>query len=622
MDLKKIINKIQNIHPEFSYDEIADVCFEYLVQFSDKTKEETKEKSLKKYLSKEFGINWENENESNKSEWEHNLSSIPRYLFNYSNKKTADYIVTIKWLSKQLWTTILFENTDIRIKPQDKIALVWKNWSWKSTFLKILLDPSQADKWEIEILKDVKIGFLSQDLFWESKGRKVIDEMLTTFPEITKNVERLNEIKQLLENEEGDSITLLEEQNELIERMLMNEAYQKYDLQKDILKYFWFTKEQMNFKISQLSWGEQTKLQIAKFLINDVDLLILDEPTNHLDIEGIMFIEQFCQMRNKALICISHDRKFLGTAFTKVIEIANKKLNLYYCWYEDFLIEKEKNSAIYLKNYTAQQKYLQQQEKFIERFRYKSTKASQVQSRIKMLDKMEKLTAPEEEIQTHAPNLQVKWRLPETLVKLSELSVWYWNTILVDLPKELEITKAMKIGIIGKNGVWKTTLLKTILWDIKPLYWGIWIHEKISIWFYSQIADDLDFNSTISEELIWPWVSNREMMSYLWALRIDQEKANQKIGLLSWWERSKVALAKMLLSHPDIVVMDEPTNHLDLSSKEAVKKMLEWFNGVSLIVSHDRDFLEATSEILWVIKNGKLTVFHSFERWFNEIIKD
>jgi len=186
-------------------------------------------------------------------------------------------------------------------------------------------------------------------------------------------------------------------------------------------------------------------LQIAKFLLQDVDLLILDEPTNHLDIEGILFIEQFCQMWNKALICISHDRKFLASAFTKTIEIKNKKLNLYYCGYEDFLREKEKRAELQLKNYTAQQKYLAQQEKFIERFRYKSSKAAQVQSRIKMLDKMDRIQAPEEEISAHTPNLQVKWRLPETLIRLSELSVGYGQTVLVNLPRELEITKAMKI---------------------------------------------------------------------------------------------------------------------------------------------------------------------------------
>ena len=341
MELSEIIKKVQSRHPDFSYDEIAEVCFDYLVQFSDKTKETTKEKSLKRYLSKEFWVSRE-EQEDEKFQSKTAFSSIPRYLFNYTNKKNADYIITIKWLSKQLGTTILFDNTDLRIKPQDKIALVWKNWAGKSTFLKILLDPTLADKGEIEILKDLKIWYLSQDLFRESRERTVLEEMMTTFPEVTKRVERLDEIKKLLDTEEWDWIALLEEQWEIIEWMLMNEAYQKYDLQKDILQYFWFTKEQMSFKISQLSWWEQTKVQIAKFLIQDVDLLILDEPTNHLDIEWIMFIEQFCKMWNKALICISHDRKFLWTAFTKVIEILNKKLNLYYCWYEDFLIEKKK----------------------------------------------------------------------------------------------------------------------------------------------------------------------------------------------------------------------------------------------------------------------------------------
>ncbi len=619
MQLSEIIQAVQSLHPDFSYDEIAELCFEYLAQFNEKTKEATKEKSLKKYLSKEFWIQREAEEETDDFEKQTSFSSIPRHLFNYSNKKNADYLITIKGLSKQLGATILFDDAELKIKPEDKIALVGKNGAGKSTFLKILLNPDFADHGEIEILKDTKIWFLSQDLFWESRERTVLDEMMTTFPEITRRVERLEEIKQLLDSWKGDALALIDEQSEHIERMLMNEAYQKYDLQKEILKYFWFSKEQLSFKISQLSGGEQTKVQIAKFLLQDVDLLILDEPTNHLDIEGILFIEQFCQMRNKALICISHDRKFLASAFTKTIEIKNKKLNLYYCGYEDFLIEKEKKAEIQLKNYTAQQKYLAQQEKFIEKFRYKSSKAAQVQSRIKMLDKMDRIDAPEEETSAHKPNLQVKWRLPETLIRISELAVGYDQTVLVNLPRELEITKAMKIWIIGKNGVGKTTLLKTLLGQLKPLYGDVRIHEKVSIWFYSQVAEDLDFQATITEELVWPWVSFKEAMGFLGALLIDPEKADQKIWTLSGGERSKVALAKMLLAHPDIVVMDEPTNHLDLTSKEAIKTMLADFNGVSLIVSHDRDFLEATSELLWVIKEGKLTVFHSFERGFEEV---
>ena len=620
MNLNEIIDQVYQLFPEFSHEEISELCFDYLAQFNEKTKESTKEKSLKKYLTKEFGIEREEENEE-KSQTFTSFSSIPRYLFSYTNKKNADYLITIKGLSKQLWSTILFDQAELRIKPDDKIALVGKNGAGKSTFLKILLNPELADHGEIEMLKDTKIWFLSQDLLWENRERIVIDEMKTTFPEVTKTVERLDKIKHLLETGEWDPIALIQEQAELIEWMIANEAYQKYDLQIEILKYFWFSNEQLHFPISKLSWGEQTKVQIAKFLLEDVDLLILDEPTNHLDIEGIMFIEKFCQMWNKALICISHDRKFLWSAFNKTIEIQNQKLELYYCGYEDFLKEKQKRAEIYLKNYTAQQKYLAQQERFIERFRYKSSKAAQVQSRIKMLDKMHVIQAPEELQTAHKPNLQVQRRLPETLIRISELSVGYGNQVLISLPRELEVTKAMKIGIIGKNGVWKTTLLKTLLGEIPALYWEVRIHEKIKIWFYSQIADDLDPQSTITQELVWPGVSYKEMMSYLWALQMDQEKAEQKILTLSGWERSKVALAKMLLAHPDIVVMDEPTNHLDLSSKDAVKEMLSEFNGVSIIVSHDRDFLESTCDLLRVIRDEKLTVFHSLDRGFEEILK-
>ena len=620
MNLNEIIDQVYQLFPEFSREEISELCFDYLAQFNEKTKESTKEKSLKKYLTKEFWIQREEENEE-KNQTFSSFSSIPRYLFSYTNKKNADYLITIKGLSKQLWSTILFDQAELRIKPDDKIALVGKNGAGKSTFLKILLNPELADHGEIEMLKDTKIWFLSQDLLWENRERIVIDEMKTTFPEVTKTVERLDEIKHLLETGEWDPIALIQEQGELIEWMIANEAYQKYDLQIEILKYFWFSNEQLHFPISKLSWGEQTKVQIAKFLLQDVDLLILDEPTNHLDIEGIMFIEKFCQMWNKALICISHDRKFLWSAFNKTIEIQNQKLELYYCGYEDFLKEKQKRAEIRLKNYTTQQKYLAQQERFIERFRYKSSKAAQVQSRIKMLDKMDVIQAPEELQTAHKPNLQVQRRLPETLIRISELSVGYGNQVLISLPRELEVTKTMKIGIIGKNGVWKTTLLKTLLGEIPALYWDVRIHEKIKIWFYSQIADDLDPQSTITQELVWPGVSYKEMMSYLWALQMDQEKAEQKILTLSGWERSKVALAKMLLAHPDIVVMDEPTNHLDLSSKDAVKEMLSGFNGVSIIVSHDRDFLESTCDLLRVIRDEKLTVFHSLDRGFEEILR-
>lgn len=621
MDLSTYINIILSLHPEFSYQEVEELCNDYLAQFSSKTKEATKEKSLKKFLTREFGVQrWEQE-ETQEENILPAFSSIPKSLLQYTNKKNADYLITIKNLTKQIGKTELFEDAEMRIKPDDKIAIIGKNGVWKSTFLKLLIHPEEIEHGELEILKGTQIWFLSQDIFRASKDRKVIDEMMTSLPEVTKHYERLEEIKKALGSWVGDSLALIHEQAELLEWMLLHDAYQKYDLQKTILQYFWFSKEQLQFSVSQLSGGEQTKVQIAKFVLQDVDLLILDEPTNHLDIEWIMFLEQFCQSWNKALICITHDKKFLTNTFTKIIEIDHKKLNLYYGTYNDYLQQKQKNQEIYVKNYETQQKYLAQQERFIERFRYKASKSAQVQSRIKQLEKLDTIDAPESQSVAHGVALEVKWRLPETLMKLTDVEVWYPHHTLVSLPKNLEVHKKEKIGIIGKNGVGKTTLLKTILGMIPALAGKARVHEKVSVWFYSQVAEDLDFDATIKEELAWTWVNFKEIMSILWALLIPLEKVDQKIGTLSGGERSKVALTKMLLDHPDIIVMDEPTNHLDIYSKDAIRDMLASFNGVSIIVSHDRDFLESTTEILRVIKNQTLTIFHSMDRGFAEIMR-
>lgn len=627
MNIEECINTVIHYHPEFSYQEVEELCLDYLFQFKKKTKEESKLKSLKKYLNKEFGLDlfkdellWTPEYDTYSAHQPKitPLKSIPKSYFQWK-QDNKDYILKLTWFSKQLGKTILFEDADLKIKYWDKIALIWKNGAGKSTLLKVLIWRENIDQWLLEIPKDTKIWYMSQDIFWESKDRLLKDEMLTALPEITAKNNRLDEINELLKSDPANSIELVEEQNELIQRMINNDWYQKYGLQTEILKYFWFTKDQLNLKISQLSGWEQTKVQIAKFLLQEVDLLILDEPTNHLDIEWIMFLQRFCELRQKTLICISHDKKFLNSSFQKIIEISNKKLFEYRWNYDDFIAQKEKNHEIQMKNYVAQQKYLEQQEKFIERFRYKATKASQVQSRIKLLDKMEKIEMPENDITTRNITFKLHERLPNFIMELDELSIWYnWNT-LVSLPKKIEITKDMRIWIIWKNWIWKTTLIKTILWELNPLYWWIQIHENLKIWSYSQALDWLDYENTILKEIVWPWISIKDARSLLGSLLIDNEKMDQKIWTLSWWEKAKVALTKMLLSQPQIIIMDEPTNHLDLWSKETIKNMLTEFNGVSIIVSHDRDFLEWTSNLLRVLSDWQLEVYHDLEKGFQAL---
>ena len=577
------ITQILENNPDLTYTEVYELCSDYLLKFNKPTKEETKIKSLKKYLSKFFEIDLFADDELKLEEIQASISplqSIPKQYFQERSSVKKDYIIKIHHLDKQIWN---------------------------------------SGFWMIEIADWVKIWYLSQELFWSNDEHTVQEEMKTCFPDIKLAMERLEEIEKLLFDSDSDHNALLEEQSKLQDRLRKENGYQKRWMQIEILKYFWFSKAMLNFKIKQLSWGEQTKLQIAKFLIQEVDLLLLDEPTNHLDIEWIFFLQRFCELRGKTLICISHDRKFLNSCFNRVVEISQKKLNLYEWNYSDYLHQKEKNIEIQHKNYVAQQKYLQQQEKFITKFRYKSSKAAQVQSRIKMLDKMEKIEAPENESAPKKINFKLSQRLPNLIMQIEWLTVWYpWNE-LVSLPNKIEITKEMHIWIIWKNWIGKTTLIKTILGQISPLHWSVKVHPELRIGSYSQVFDDLHPTDTVIEAIMWTWISYQDARAFLWALQIDVEKMDHKVSSLSWWEMAKVALTKMLLQKPHIIIMDEPTNHLDLGSKETIKMMLQWFNGVTLIVSHDRDFLEWTSNMLRWIWDNRLTVFHDLQRWFQEL---
>ena len=616
------ITKILELNPDLTYTEVYELCSDYLLKFNKPTKEETKIKSLKKYLGKFFEIDLFADEEPKLEDIQHSISplqSIPKQYFQERSWAKKDYIIKIHHLDKQIWKTILFDDANLQLRFWDEVALIWKNGSWKSTLLKMLIGKEESWYGMIEIDKDVKIWYLSQDLFWANDEHTVEQEMKTCFPDIKLAMERLEEIEKLLIDEKSDHHALIEEQAKLQDWLRKENGYQKWWMQIEILKYFWFSKAMLNFKIKQLSWWEQTKLQIAKFLIQEVDLLLLDEPTNHLDIEWIFFLQRFCELWWKTLICISHDKKFLNSCFNRVVEISQKKLNLYEWNYSDYLRQKEKNVEIQHKNYVAQQKYLQQQEAFITKFRYKASKAAQVQSRIKMLDKLDRIEAPENESAPKKINFKLSQRLPNLIMQIEWLTVWYPWKELVSLPNKIEITKEMHIGIIWKNWIWKTTLIKTILGELQPLHWSVKVHPEIRVWSYSQVFEDLHPTDTIIEAIMWTWISYQDARAFLWALQIDVEKMDHKVSSLSWWEMAKVALTKMLLRRPHVIIMDEPTNHLDLWSKETIKMMLQWFNWVTLIVSHDRDFLEWTSNMLWWIWDNHLTVFHDLQRGFQEL---
>ncbi len=616
--LQPYLERLAHEQTAFSMQELEDLCEERLLQMWSKTKASNKLPILLKYLSSIFEIDLLDEISTKKPA---RFTTIPKWLLQSSKDTTKQPIVTLKWVDKQLGSTILFQQADLQIQAGSKIALIGKNGAGKSTLLKLLLWREEIDNGEILLQKDIKIGFLSQDIFRENASRTVLEEILTALPDITQAMDILDTLQRRIEAEDPDSVHLLEQQADITEWLVHHNGFVLYDLQKTILHRFWLTDEQLTVPISKLSGWEQTKLQIAKFLLQQVDLLILDEPTNHLDIEGIVFLEQFCKARGKTLICISHDRRFLNTVFDQVVEISNHQLFRYKGNYNDYLEQKIALFEQQSKAFANQQKYLDQQEAFINRFRYKESKARQVQSRIKQIEKIQKIDAPEDMHTARSLTLKrSEKRLPETILTLFDgLIGYHLQDPLVSLPPKLVVTKSMQISIIGKNWVWKTTLIKSILWEQALLAGSVKIAPNLIIGSYGQIVDSMNGSQSIIDELLWPWVSMKEILGILWSLSVSAEKAQQRIDTLSWGEKAKVALTKMLLSKPDVIIMDEPTNHLDILSKESITMMLQQFSGVSIIISHDRDFLSQVSNIIWVIDNKKLHVYEDVEKGFEVI---
>lgn len=610
--LDKIIQKVIDHHPDFTYDDVNEICQEFLDEQASKIKEETKFKRLNKFLEKEFELTEiKIENTSSK---EYTLETIPKYLFTWKTQ-IASSLINIKWLVKNIERTELFDKADFQINKSDKIALIWKNWAGKTTLLKMILKSDEElvpEYGTIDLASWLKIWYLSQDLFWENTKNTLREEMDNIFPAINKKIHRLNEIQNDME--------FWDETEELNKDLAEIDWFRKFELQHEILKYFGFTDEQMNFNVLQLSGWEQTKVQIAKFLIQEVDLLILDEPTNHLDINWIIFLEKFCKNWKKALLSISHDIRFINNTSNKIAEISNKKINNYPGNYEEYIELKQANFDKLNKDYTNQQRELEKTNDYINRFRANSCKASSVQSRIKALAKVDILSEPENESLVKNIHVELDKRLPEIIMKLNKVEVWY-DYPIVTLPEYLEVNKSDKIWIIWENWAGKTTFLKTMLWELKILDGNIDLNETLKVWSYSQVLADLDMEKNILQELMKDYDNETEIRNMLWGLLIIWDKVEQKIKTLSGGERAKVALTKMLLVKPHIIVMDEPTNHLDIHSKQVIKNMLLNFEWTTLIVSHDRDILEAISTKIWLIKWGFLNEYREIDRWFAEIYK-
>ena len=494
----------------------------------------------------------------------------------------------------------LFNNISFLVNPNDRIGLVGDNGSGKTTLLKLIAGQMSPESGEIIIPNDKKIGYLPQEIKSISK-LSVIEETQKAFDEINNlslEIENLN--KSLLEREDYTSpeyMKLVDKLSHATEHFQILGGENTEANTEKILKGLGFVQEDFIRLLSEFSGGWRMRVEIAKLLLQKPDILLLDEPVNHLDIESIEWLEEFLKTYPGAVVLVAHDRTFLDNVCSRTIEITKGKVYDYKMNYSSYVIEREARLLGEKAAYSNQQKQIQETEKFIERFRYKATKAKQVKSKQKELDKLDRVEI--DNIDRSAIHFKFQEAPPsgKIVIETKELNKSFGdNHVLSNL--DFVALKGEKIAFVGKNGMGKSTLAKIIIKELD--YEGdLKIGFNVSMGYYAQNqTDSLDPTKTVFETIDDVAVGEirKKIRDILGSFLFSGEDIDKPVKVLSGGEKSRLALAKMLLEPYNLLVLDEPTNHLDLKSKDILKSALLNFTGTLIIVSHDRDFLTGLTE--------------------------
>jgi ATP-binding cassette, subfamily F, member 3 len=521
-------------------------------------------------------------------------------------------MIDIRNLSVQFTGENLFENVNIRISRHDKISLVGSNGTGKSTLLKLLYGIEQPESGEIKKQKGIRLGYLPQDLI-SFKGHTLFNEIKSSLPDIKSLDERE---KQVIENlsdpnlSEEDRNDVIEELGEIHHKKEQIDFYSADSRIEKMLVGLGFLEKDFFRLTEEFSGGWQMRIQMAKILLSQNDLVLMDEPTNHLDIDTLGWLIEYLQNSDSALIIVSHDRHFINSVTNKTLEVFDKQINFYSGNYSQYLIYKEEREKQLLSLMKTREKQIKDIEKFVERFRYKATKAKQVQSRIKQLEKLETISISEEE-------KKIELRFPEpprsgiVPVELHNIEHCYGD-LLVLKDVSLQIEREDKIAIVGPNGAGKTTLAKIIASKLTQtagtLNYG---HNTIISYYEQEVADsiDPDFDLIDALEDMNNELNAGQIRSILGSFLFSGDDVFKKIKVLSGGERSRVALARLLLTRSNLIILDEPTNHLDFSSKAILQEALINFTGTLIIVSHDIDFLKPVISKVLEIRDNHVKVY-------------
>jgi len=505
----------------------------------------------------------------------------------------------------------LFEEISFIINKTDRIGLVGKNGAGKSTLLKILSGESKPTSGEVSFPKDFQIGYLSQDLDFVN-DKTLFNEAKTAFAEIeaiNKKLEKLNEeLVSRTDYESDEYMQIIDEVSHLNERMAVLGGYNIEGEIEEILFGLGFERTDFDRMTEEFSGGWRMRIELAKLLLQKPDLLLLDEPTNHLDIESIEWLEQFISTYNGGVVLVSHDKTFLDNITNRTIEISLGKIHDYSAPYSKYLVLREERRAQLLGAYKNQQQQIKQTERFIERFRAKNTKASAVQSRVKQLNRMDKIELEEEDTSAMHFRFPPAPHSGKVSLKIENASKSYGDNLIIK-DVEFSVERGDKIAFIGRNGEGKSTLVKMIM-DETDYQGTIEKGYQVKVGYYAQNqADVADGSKTVLQTIeaaAHTEEARKNVRNYLGAFLFSGDDVEKKVSVLSGGERARVALCKLLLEPVNLLILDEPTNHLDIKSKEILKQALLNYDGTLILVSHDRDFLTGLTDKLYEFRNQRV----------------
>ena len=519
-------------------------------------------------------------------------------------------MLNIHNLSVSFQGTPLFEGVTLQLKGGDRVGLIGKNGAGKSTLLKIIAGAQEYDTGQIATDKEISVGYLRQDIDFE-QGRTVLQEAYVAFELLQGFEQKLEQINTALADRtdyESQAYTdLIEALSDVQHQYEIHGGYVYQGETERILLGLGFTRADFNQMTDTFSGGWRMRIELAKLLLQQHDILLLDEPTNHLDIESILWLEDFLNSYPGAVVLVSHDKMFLDNVTNRTIELSTGRMYDMKLPYTKYLVAREERRSQQMSIQKNQQKQIEQTERLIEKFRAKASKASMAQSLIKKLDRMDLIEVDEDDNAVMTLNFPVSRDPGKVVFVLEQITKNYGEkSVLSEV--DLRISRGDKIAFVGQNGQGKSTLAK-IMVDAISYQGSLTLGHNVDIGYFAQNqAEYLDGNKTVEETMIDAADQNTrpKVRDILGAFLFRGEEVDKYVRVLSGGERNRLALAKLLLQPLNVLVMDEPTNHLDIKSKNVLKQALMRFQGTLILVSHDRDFLQGLTQVVYEFKEGHL----------------